>query len=300
MIAGRLHWFDARRGALQAGGARAPGLHERDAARSPRPARSAARRCTCAQGQDGLRRARSRRHRGARRRASSSCRAAAPREPHAEARARPIRGSSAASATRTRTRSCTRRGSRRCCSPARIDDEAVGRLYQATARTARSCGRSGCAPEAGREVSREALPPFATDMAVHGRYRLAVSGVRHAGAAHPLRRQRDQLLRPLPDRRTAARRPRAVAPAQGRLAAGAWTDSIARRKRRRARAAAAHPDGMRVQAPTTRGGNITRSWLTASSRRRCASVSMPTCSALAMPLRSMSGRRLRITPVRYS
>ena len=49
--------------------------------------------------------------------------------------------------------------------------------------------------------------------------RTAVSGVRHAGAAHRVRRQREQLLPALPDRRQAARRPRPVPPAQVRLAA---------------------------------------------------------------------------------
>ncbi len=47
----------------------------------------------------------------------------------------------------------------------------------------------------------------------------AVPGVRRAGAADPLRRQRDRLLRPLPDRGQAAGGPRPVAAAQGRLAA---------------------------------------------------------------------------------
>ena len=46
----------------------------------------------------------------------------------------------------------------------------------------------------------------------------AVPGVRLAGAAHRARRQRDQLLRALPDRWPAAGRPRAVDAAQGELA----------------------------------------------------------------------------------
>ena len=49
--------------------------------------------------------------------------------------------------------------------------------------------------------------------------RPAVPGVRHAGAADSLRRQRSQLLPDVPDRGSPARRPRAVTPAQGRLAA---------------------------------------------------------------------------------
>src|SRR6202049_4131814 len=43
--------------------------------------------------------------------------------------------------------------------------------------------------------------------------------MRHAGSADPLRRQRDELLRALPDRRQAARGPRAFTPAQAGLAA---------------------------------------------------------------------------------
>src|SRR5205823_3409371 len=42
--------------------------------------------------------------------------------------------------------------------------------------------------------------------------------LRRAGAAHRLRRERDQLLRALPDGRRAARRPVAVAAAEERLA----------------------------------------------------------------------------------
>ncbi len=46
----------------------------------------------------------------------------------------------------------------------------------------------------------------------------AVPGLRHPDPAHPLRRQRDQLLPPLPDRRQAPRRPEPVTAAEGRLA----------------------------------------------------------------------------------
>ena len=44
--------------------------------------------------------------------------------------------------------------------------------------------------------------------------RQAVPGLRHADPAHPLRRQRDQLLPALPDRGQAAGRPRLLAPAR--------------------------------------------------------------------------------------
>src|SRR6267378_5485470 len=47
----------------------------------------------------------------------------------------------------------------------------------------------------------------------------ALPRLRLARSAHPLRGQRGELLRDLPDGRTSARRPLAVAPAQGRLAA---------------------------------------------------------------------------------
>ena len=47
----------------------------------------------------------------------------------------------------------------------------------------------------------EKVTAFHRQMAVHGRYRPAVPGLRRAGAAHRPRRQRDQLLRALPDRR---------------------------------------------------------------------------------------------------
>ena len=56
----------------------------------------------------------------------------------------------------------------------------------------------------------------------HGRARTirqALSGLRHAGAADSLRRERSQLLSDLSDRRQAAGRSIAVAPAEGRLAA---------------------------------------------------------------------------------
>src|SRR4051812_25109978 len=49
--------------------------------------------------------------------------------------------------------------------------------------------------------------------------RPAVPGVRLAGAAHRLCGERDELLRALPDRRQAARRPRAFAAAEEKLAA---------------------------------------------------------------------------------
>ena len=60
----------------------------------------------------------------------------------------------------------------------------------------------------------EKVTAFRDGMAVHGRYRAAVPRVRHTRAAHPLRRERDQLLPALPDRGPAAGRPRALAAAE--------------------------------------------------------------------------------------
>ena len=59
---------------------------------------------------------------------------------------------------------------------------------------------------------------FRPEMAVHGKYGQPCPVCGTTGAAHRLRRQRGQLLPDLPDRGPAARRPGAVAPAQGGLA----------------------------------------------------------------------------------
>ena len=67
----------------------------------------------------------------------------------------------------------------------------------------------------------EKVTAFRPEMAVHGRFGLPCPHCGEEGAAHPLRRQRDQLLRAVPDRRKGAGRPRAVAAAGGRLAADA-------------------------------------------------------------------------------
>ena len=72
----------------------------------------------------------------------------------------------------------------------------------------------------GRRISREGDGVPRGD----GRARplqAAVPGVRKAGAADRLRVERVQLLRGVPDQRPAARRPLAVAPAEGRLASTA-------------------------------------------------------------------------------
>ena len=100
-----------------------------------------------------------------------------------------------------------------------LTDEEMARLFDATRATLLEWTRR-LQDEAGGEFPGEGhgLPPG------HGGARplsAAVPGVRHAGAAHRLRRQRGQLLRHLPDRRPAARRSVAVAPPQGGLAAHA-------------------------------------------------------------------------------
>ena len=59
---------------------------------------------------------------------------------------------------------------------------------------------------------------FRPEMAVHGKYRRALPGLRRAGATDRLCRERVQLLRALPDRRQAPRRPIAVATPEGQLA----------------------------------------------------------------------------------
>ena len=97
-----------------------------------------------------------------------------------------------------------------------LDDEAIARLHAATqqvlaqwtdklrggARWRLAAGGHGLSPRLrGARPLRPALP-----------------GVRRARAAHRLREQRDELLRPLPDGRSAARRPGLVAPAEGQLA----------------------------------------------------------------------------------
>jgi hypothetical protein len=59
------------------------------------------------------------------------------------------------------------------------------------------------------------------------------------------------------------------------------------------------PGRSAVQAPTTRGRNITRSCMSASSCIRTARVSMSISAALAIPVRSIKGSRLRSTPTAY-
>jgi formamidopyrimidine-DNA glycosylase len=91
----------------------------------------------------------------------------------------------------------------------RLSAEEIARLYDAARATlAEWTGRL-------RAAAGEGFPgkvtAFREGMAVHGRFRPALPGLRRAGAADPLRRQRDQLLRALPDGREAPGRPLARA-----------------------------------------------------------------------------------------
>ena len=184
--------------------------------RSPRPARSGARRSMWSQATRGAG--------GARSRAASTCsarrrrgvrRAAARGEPHAQARA-----DRSAPVQRHRQRLLRRDPAPR---PAFAGD-ADPRSLDATD------DRRGCF-EATRAMLREWIERLRREAGErlpgegdgvppgHGRarpLRQAVPGLRRAGAAHRLRRQRDELLRALPDRRQAARRSRALAAAARR------------------------------------------------------------------------------------
>jgi hypothetical protein len=82
--------------------------------------------------------------------------------------------------------------------------------------TACAHGRTSCAARPARAFPRRS-PPSVRDGGARA-LQPALPGVRHAGAADRLRREREQLLSHLPDRRQAARRPRPLAAPQGRLA----------------------------------------------------------------------------------
>ncbi len=79
------------------------------------------------------------------------------------------------------------------------------RLFAATQATLRAW-ISRLAGESGAEFP-EGVTAFRSDMAVHGRYGKPCPRCGAAGATHPLCRQRDELLRRLPNRWEAARRP---------------------------------------------------------------------------------------------
>ena len=90
----------------------------------------------------------------------------------------------------------------------RLFDAARGVLAEWTTRLRDELG--GAFPEN--------VTAFRPEMAVHGKYRQTVSRVRRARAADRVCRKRMQLLRALPDRRQAPRRPLAVPAAEVELA----------------------------------------------------------------------------------
>ncbi len=98
----------------------------------------------------------------------------------------------------------------------RIQPAEVERLYQATRAVLTEWG------DRLRAEARDAWPSkvtaFREGMAVHGRYGKPCPDCGCLGPADPLRHQRDQLLRPLPDRRPAPGRSRPFPSAQRRLA----------------------------------------------------------------------------------
>ena len=98
-----------------------------------------------------------------------------------------------------------------------LSDEELRRLYDATRATLRLWIDHLRAEV--KDGFPEKVTAFRAEMAVHGRFKQPCPGLRRAGPAHRLRRQRVQLLREVPDRRPPAGRPLAVAAAQGRLAA---------------------------------------------------------------------------------
>ena len=117
-------------------------------------------------------------------------RRAAPREPHAEARAHRPAPASPASATPTPTRSCTARGSRRSQLTRSLDDAELARLFEATRATLTRVDRAPAPADAARRFP-EKVTAFRPEMAVHGRYGEPCPVCGAAGAAHRARRERD-------------------------------------------------------------------------------------------------------------
>ena len=101
-----------------------------------------------------------------------------------------------------------------------LDESEVARLLRGDARRARRV--DGAAARARRRGEFPAkVTAFRPEMAVHGRFKAAVPGVRRARAAHRVRGERGELLRALPDQWRGARRSRAVAAAAQELPAHA-------------------------------------------------------------------------------
>ncbi len=192
MIAGRLHWrapgaklsgrntlaaFDFDNGSLvltEAGTKRRASLH-------------------VAEGRSGACGARSRRHRRAVEQPRHVQGSARRGEPHAQAGAH-----RSAHPERYRQRLFGRDPARRPALPARAHSKAHGRTSGrgCTRRRWIRCGNGPTGWSARRSSGfPEKVTAFRKEMAVHGRYGKAVSALRRSGAAHPLRRQRDELLR---------------------------------------------------------------------------------------------------------
>ena len=100
----------------------------------------------------------------------------------------------------------------------RLDDEEIGAPVRRRRAPCSPNGPTACATEAG-DGFPEKVTAFRPEMAVHGRFGQPCPVCGTAVQRIVVRRERGELLPALPDRRQAARRPLAVAPAQGRLAA---------------------------------------------------------------------------------
>ena len=195
---------------------------------SPRRARRSARRCSWCAASAALARARSRRPRAARRDAASSFTTALTRENHTLKRALtdPHLFSGIGNAYSDEILHA------RAAVAAQADAVAERRRVRAAARRdARDAARLDRPAARSRPASGfpEKVTAFRDGMAVHGRFRqpCPVCGT-------PVQRivyadERVQLLRALPDRRPPARRPVAVAAAQGRLARRPIDDSVEQR-----------------------------------------------------------------------
>ena len=117
-----------------------------------------------------------------------------------------------------------------------LDADAAQQLLDASQAVMQEWTERLRAEAAGHGGWPKKVTAFRPEMAVHGRYGQPCPVCGSTGAAHRPRGQRDQLLRALPDRRQAARRPRAVAAAQGELAAAHRRPRSLKRLRRRGRA----------------------------------------------------------------
>ena len=99
----------------------------------------------------------------------------------------------------------------------KMNDEQWNRLYTATSETLKLwMDRLGS--EAAKDFP-EKVTAFRPEMAAHGKFGKTLPALRGKNPAHPIRRQRNELLREMSDGREAARRPKPLAPPRRRLAA---------------------------------------------------------------------------------